>query len=141
MGNQTSSKGTNRNKGGSARRRSLERFGVLNGFVDFGVSGLSRSEVVTWLVIFRDTKPNGLARTSLSDLARRGGMSRRQATRALRSLIGRGAVYVIKKGVVGKATLYSLYPPEILFRISPQLRPWLRASPPAAEVVDAGVQR
>ena len=139
MGNKMTSKGTMRNKAGAARRRTLERFGVLNGFVDFGLAGLSRSEAAVWLILFRDTKPTGLARTSLSDLARRGGMSRRQATRALRALMARGAVYVIRKGVVGKATLYSLYPPEVLGDINPRLRSWLRASQPAAGAMDTGV--
>jgi hypothetical protein len=45
------SKPTRRNKGNAARRRSLERFGVLNGFVDFGLAGLARSEVAVWLVL------------------------------------------------------------------------------------------
>jgi hypothetical protein len=135
MGNQMSSTGKSRNKGGSARQPSLERFQVLNGFVDFGLAGLSRSEVACWLILFRDCKPNGLSSTSLSDLSRRGGMSRRQATRALRSLIGRGAVHVIRKGFVGKATVYSLYPPEVLGRMCPAMRPWLQAAAPAAEQV------
>jgi predicted DNA-binding transcriptional regulator len=118
-----------RSKRKSVRRRSLERFGVLNGFVDFGLAGLSRSEVAVWLILYRDTRPSGLARTSLADLARRGGMSRRQASRALRALIARGAVHVIRKGVIGKATVYSLYPPEILGEINPEARAWLRPPP------------
>jgi hypothetical protein len=141
MSNQMSSKRTRWNKGGAARRRSLERFGVLNGFVDFGLAGLSRSEIAVWLILYRDTKPNGLARTSRSDLARRGGMSRRQATRALRALIGHGAVHVIRKGVVGKATLYSLYPPDVLVQICPQVGRWLRTPSLASEVVDTDVPR
>jgi hypothetical protein len=139
MGKQMGSKGTSRNKGGAARRRTLERFGVFNGFVDHGLAGLPRSEAAVWLILFRDTKPTGLARTSLSDLARRGGMSRRQASRALRALIRRGAVHVIRKGVVGKATIYSLYPPDVLGQINPQMRPWLVPSPPPAEAMDIGV--
>jgi hypothetical protein len=125
MDNSMSSKGTRRNKTGAARRRSLERFQVLNGFVDFGLAQLSRSEMAAWLILYRDTKPSGLARTSLSDLARRGGMSRRQATRALRTLIGRGAMHVVRKGVTGRGTLYSLYPPDVLGRINPAIRPWV----------------
>ncbi len=86
-----------------------------------------------WLMLYRDTKPTGLARTSLADLARRGGMSRRQASRALRALGERGAVHIIRKGVVGKATLYSLYPPELLGEINPRMRAWLRACPTVPE--------
>jgi hypothetical protein len=117
---------TRQTQGGSTkRRRTLERFQVLNGFVDLGLARLTRSQIAVYLIIYRDTQPSGLARTSLSDLARRGGMSRRQASRALRALIGRGAVHVVRKGVIGKATLYSLYPPDVLGQINPRLRPWL----------------
>ena len=46
-------------------------------------------------------------------------MSERQATRALDKLIKRGAVHVIRRGIRGKATLYSLYPPDMLVKINP----------------------
>lgn len=133
------SKATRPSNRGSVRRRSKERFAILNGFVDHGLANLKRSEIAVWLIVFRDSKPNGLARTSLSDLARRGGISRRQASRALQELIGRGVVHVIKKGVVGKATVYSLYPPEALRRINPQLGPWLPTTARTNEEVDTRV--
>jgi hypothetical protein len=65
------------------RRISLERFKVLNDFVDLGMAKLTRSQIAVYLILYRDTKPNGLARTSRSELARRGGMTERQASRAL----------------------------------------------------------
>lgn len=125
-------------KKNTARRWSLERFKVLNGLVDLGLRGLTRSELAIWLIVYRNTRPNGLARVSLSELAHRGGMSRRQATRALGALVDRGVVHVIRRGVIGKATVYSLYPPGFLAEICPQLGPWLRASP-AARNVDTDV--
>ncbi len=52
---------------------------------------------------------------------------------ALGELCGRGAVHVIRKGVPGKATLYSLYAPELLADINPRLRSWLRSAAPVPE--------
>ncbi len=40
------------------------RFGVLNGFVDMTLRCIGPTAAVVWLVLFRDTKPDGLARTS-----------------------------------------------------------------------------
>jgi DNA-binding transcriptional ArsR family regulator len=107
------------------RKISLERFKVLNDFVDLGLSQLSRSEIAVYLILFRDTKPTGLARTSRTELARRGGMTERQASRALSKLINRGAVHVIRRGFKGKVALYSLYPTEVLAEINPGLKSWL----------------
>ena len=56
----------------STKRQSGLRFEVLNAFVDGGMPGLSRGELAVWLILYRDTKPDGTARTSLDDLARRG---------------------------------------------------------------------
>jgi hypothetical protein len=114
------------------RRYTLERFHVLNDFVDHGLADLSRSEVAVYLILFRDTKPTGLARTSLTELARRGGMSERQASRALNRLIDRDAVHVIHRGIRGKAALYSLYPPDELAKVNPRLKSWIdgKADPP-----------
>jgi len=47
------------------------RFQTLNAFVDGTLRGLSRSEMAAWLVLYRDTR-EGIARTSLADMARRG---------------------------------------------------------------------
>lgn len=117
------------------RRTSLERFKVLNDFVDLGMAKLSRSEIAVYLIVFRDTKPTGLARTSRTELARRGGMTERQASRALTKLIKRGAVHVIRRGIKGKAALYSLYPSDVLSEINPGLKSWIdgTAEPPDDE--------
>ena len=48
-------------KGKAARRKTADRFAVLNAFVDFTMQGLSRAETLVWLALFRDTKPDGLA--------------------------------------------------------------------------------
>ncbi len=107
------------------REYTLERFQVLNDFVDLGLADLSRSEIAVYLILFRDTRPSGLARTSLTEFSRRGGMSERQVSRALAKLIGRGAVHVIRRGIRAKATLYSLYPPDLPVKINPRLKSWI----------------
>ncbi len=107
------------------RRYTLERFQVLNAFVDHGLADLSRSEIAVYMILFRDTKPTGLARTSRTELARRGGMTERQASRALNKLIDRGAVHVIRKATGRRAALYSLYPFEVLAEINPGLKSWI----------------
>jgi len=96
-----SSNGRHRDKakgkpsGGKAKTG--ERFALLNAFVDFTLADLSRSEIVVWLVLYRDTR-DGTARTSYDDLARRTGLNRRNVGRALRRLEGRGLVKVVHRG-------------------------------------------
>jgi hypothetical protein len=43
----------------------------MNAFVDFSMAGLTGAEVKVWLILYRDTKATGLARTGQTDLARR----------------------------------------------------------------------
>jgi hypothetical protein len=73
------------------------RFQMLNAFVDGAMAGLSRSELAAWVVLYRDTR-DGVARASLADIARRGGMGRRTVARALQSLKRRGLLEVVRKG-------------------------------------------
>jgi hypothetical protein len=80
------------------RRGRGDRFGVLNAFVDFTMKELSRSEALVWLVLFRDTKRDGLARTSQADLARRAGMNDRTVRRAIDRLQERGLLDVVQRG-------------------------------------------
>ena len=79
------------------RKQTANRFGILNGFVDCAMPGLSRVELGTWLVLYRDTR-QGVAVTSQADIARRIGAT----DRAVRSAIGRlaklGLVVVIRRG-------------------------------------------
>ncbi len=75
----------------------VNRFAVLNAFVDCSMKGLSKAESATWLVLYRDTR-NGIATTSQADIARRIGTS----DRAVRSAIGRlaklGLLVVVRRG-------------------------------------------
>lgn len=82
------------------RRGSSERFAQLNAFVDFGIADaqLTPAEAIVWLVLFRDTKASGTARTSQADIARRAGLDVRTVRRALASLEAKGLVQVVRRG-------------------------------------------
>jgi len=93
------------------RKRSTYFFETFNTFVDHGVRHLSRSEIAAYLVLLRDTKPDGTTRTSYTDIATRGGMSRMSAIRAVRSLVKRGVVEIVRRGGRGVgSTTYCVVP-------------------------------
>ncbi len=73
------------------------RFGELNAFVDCSMADLSRAELGTWLVLWRDTK-GGTVRTSMQDVARRIGASKRAVVGAVASLEKRGLLIVVYRG-------------------------------------------
>ena len=73
------------------------RFGELNAFVDCSMADLSRAEALTWLVLWRDTK-NGTVRTSMTDVARRIGASKRAVVDAVSGLGKRGLLTVVYRG-------------------------------------------
>jgi hypothetical protein len=79
-------------------RRTAERFATLNAFVDFSMATLKPSERAAWLVLWRDTKPNGVARTSGRDLARRCGICERSARYAIAALERRGLLRIVRRG-------------------------------------------
>jgi len=78
------------------------RFAVLNGFVDGVMGTLPRAAALVWVCLWRDTKPNGLARTAVDDLARRVGGDRRTVLRALRLLDERRLLDVVRRGGLGR---------------------------------------
>ena len=85
-------------KRNTPKRVARLRFEVLNGFIDSGMADLSRSELAVWLTLYRDTKRDGTARTSLSDIARRGGMDRQTASRAVGRLARRKMLRLLRRG-------------------------------------------
>ena len=99
--------------GGSARSKkssSTGRFQILNNFIDFTSGSLSRSELLVWFVLFRDTR-NGVARTSQKWIAQRAGISDRTVRRALKRLEDRGLVIVVSQGGLGVgASSYRVMP-------------------------------
>ena len=93
-------------KGGRTHARASHgqpgRFAVLNGFVDGVMGTLPRSAALVWVALWRDTKPDGLARTAVADLARRVGGDRSTVIRALRLLVERGRLEVVRRGGLGR---------------------------------------
>jgi len=83
-------------------QRHAGRFATLNGFVDGIMGSLPRAAALTWICLYRDTKPGGLARTAVTDLARRVGGDRRTVLRALRLLTERGHLDVVRRGGLGR---------------------------------------
>ncbi len=88
-------------KGKPARRKTADRFAVLNAFVDAGMVGLSRVELATWLVLYRDTR-DGTACTSEDNIAARAGCSKRAVTTALGMLRRRGLLVQVFKGGINR---------------------------------------
>ena len=94
------------------RRDTKDRFAVLNAFVDCTAAGLSRAEVLSWLILYRDTR-NGTARTSHGDIARRAGIGRRNVVRAVGRLERRGLLKVVYRGGMNRGpSAYRVCPLE-----------------------------
>jgi hypothetical protein len=83
-------------------RRHSGRFAVFNGFVDGVMGTLPRAAALVWVCLWRDTKPDGLARTAVTDLARRVGGDRSTVIRAVRLLVDRGRLDVVRRGGLGR---------------------------------------
>ena len=84
------------------RQRHYGRFALLNGFVDGVMGTLPRAPLAVWVTLWRDTRPDGLARTAVTDLARRAGVDRSSVIRALRLLVERGRLEVVRRGGLGR---------------------------------------
>jgi hypothetical protein len=85
-------------KAKTSRRKTGDRFAVLNAFLDFTAAGLSRATALTWLVLWRDTKPDGTAKTSIADVARRIGANPSTVKRAVAALVKADLLTVIYRG-------------------------------------------
>jgi hypothetical protein len=83
---------------GKAKRSSQGRFLCINSFLDVTLANLDRAALAVWLLLWRDTKPDGLARTSQADLSRRAGCNPRTVRRALAALKRAGLVSVVRQG-------------------------------------------
>ena len=87
-------------KSSAGRKHTGDRFAEINGFVDFSMANLTRGALAVWFILWRDTKPNGLAKTGQTDLARRAGMTERSVRTALTELEKAGLVKVVRRGGV-----------------------------------------
>jgi hypothetical protein len=81
--------------------RHSDRFAAINGFVDGVMGSLPRAAALTWFCLWRDTR-NGVARTSIPDLARRVHGSERNIKRAVNQLVKRQLIEVVRKGGLGR---------------------------------------
>jgi len=92
-------------------RSASGRFQCINAFLDVTMAGLPPAERAVWLILWRDTKPNGLAGTSQMSLARRAGVSDRAVRSALRRLERDGLVTVVHRGSLrAGASIYRVRP-------------------------------
>lgn len=85
------------------------RFKALNEFVDSTQRELSRSEMAVWFTLYRDTRPDGIARTSHDYLARRAGISTRQVSRAIDSLARRSLLKRVRRGSYFGISAYRVF--------------------------------
>jgi hypothetical protein len=84
---------------------------MLNALVDSSMADLSRAELAVWLILYRDTKRDGSARTSVDDLARRAGNDRRNVLRALKRLQDRRMLQVLRQGGLNRGpSSYRVFP-------------------------------
>ena len=84
-----------------SHKATRDRFAVLNEFVDFSLQGLTKAEIGTWLVLYRDTR-NGTAKTSQGTIAKRLGVSTRSIGKAVNKLIDVGLLVVVYQGGLNK---------------------------------------
>jgi hypothetical protein len=97
----------------TTKRRSRLRFEILNAFIDQGIvtAGLTAHEALVWMVLYRDTRPNGFARTSVDEIARRAGIGRRTVLRAVARLKQLKMLRVVKQGGLNRgASSYAVFP-------------------------------
>lgn len=84
-----------------SHKATRDRFAVMNEFVDFSLQGLTKAEIGTWLVLYRDTR-NGIAKTSQGHIAKRLGISSRSVGKAVSTLVNIGLLVVVHQGGLNK---------------------------------------
>lgn len=85
------------------KRKTADRFAVLNAYVDYTLRDLSRPESAVWLVLYRDTR-DGIAKTGQADIAKRTGLCDRTVRRAIKRLADRGLLVVVRRGGLRQGT-------------------------------------
>ncbi|MBX7255706.1 MAG: helix-turn-helix domain-containing protein [Candidatus Hydrogenedentes bacterium] len=71
---------------------------MLNTFVDFALATVERTDAAVWLVLYRDTRRDGIARTSKTAIARRAGVGIRTVARSVKRLEASGLLRVVRRG-------------------------------------------
>jgi hypothetical protein len=80
------------------KRRTAGRFGVLNRFADHGARLVDPTAQACWWVLYRETKPDGLATVSHGRVAECVGVDRKTITRAMARLEAAGLLTVVRHG-------------------------------------------
>lgn len=89
---------------------SVARFKTMNEFVDYSARLVDTTAQAVWLVLFRETKPNGVARISHGQIAERIGSSRRTVVRAVQHLEDAKLVSVVQRGgLTGGSSSYRVH--------------------------------
>lgn len=91
--------------------KSMGRFQDINAFVDVTMAQLNRSELTTWLALFRfaDGKTS-VAQASVETIAARTGTSRQHTHKAIASLESKGLVERLRTGTVNSgASVYRIH--------------------------------
>lgn len=83
-----------------------DRFAVINGFVDHSLRELSRAEVVVWLILWRETRPPGVAQVAQDVIADRAGIDVRTVRRAIERLKDLGLVEIVSTGSLRRGPSY-----------------------------------
>ncbi len=93
VGGGSSARATRKPKPGAG-----SRFAVLNSFVDRSMRMIDPTAAAVWFVLYRDTKPNGLAKASHNSIAERIGRGVRTVYSAVRQLEAAGLLIVVRRG-------------------------------------------
>lgn len=88
---------------------SLDRFAVLNLFIDRTLRLLSPSEVSVWICLYRHGH-GGVSKVSRKRLVEQTGFCEKFVKRALRSLRRRRLVRTRRRGKTGRIAEYTLWP-------------------------------
>jgi hypothetical protein len=75
------------------------------------MAGLAPAERSTWLILWRDSKPDGLATTSQASIARRAGVTDRAVRGAVKRLLALGLLTVLRRGSLRRGpSAYRVHP-------------------------------
>ncbi len=94
----------------SPKRKQRGRFAVLNSFADCGARSVDTTAQACWWILYRETKPNGLARVSQARIAECVGLGRVAVNRALKRLEQAKLLTVVRRGGLhGGPSTYRVY--------------------------------
>jgi DNA-binding transcriptional ArsR family regulator len=85
-------------KGRSTGRKVGDRFAVANAFADYGARLVDTTAQSCWWIVWRETKPDGLARVSFNRIAECIGKGRRTVIRTMKRLKRAGLITVVRQG-------------------------------------------